>query len=400
MGERRTMVTLVHGTWARNAPWTLEGSRMWRALEEQGYEVDRADWGGGNRFSSRRDAAATLRAQLQGQQGFDRFVVAHSHGGNIALRALNGDDGVAAGVVCLNTPFLTVLRRNQKTFDNILMHTLVPTSLIALGLGLRDGFRWSLLLIYLAAIVAAVAGSALLVLLRGLLEKRTARYRIEPLEQTPLLCVNSPDDEAFGSLAFVTATQSLVFLAISRPVMNNRAFAAPIGFLVLFEFLPHLYVPWELWAAEPLYTRALVSSLELTASGSPGPWTTLGVAAKFFAIYLLSACNYVMIYVLAALLLLIVCALVISLTQGYFAPLSALFHRFMVTLTPLQSRHVTFLEHLGDGVSAQHSALYDDPATIATIVEWIERTRAQRPPAVAPPVRGPVGVHVAGTHPH
>ena len=44
-------VTLVHGTWAPGAPWTQEGSPLWRELKARfgdSVAVDRFDWSGDN----------------------------------------------------------------------------------------------------------------------------------------------------------------------------------------------------------------------------------------------------------------------------------------------------------------------------------------------------------------
>jgi hypothetical protein len=62
-----TNVTLVHGTFARNAPWTQEGSLLRSTLTNKlGDDVTfRAFlWSGDNSFAARADAAKELRALL------------------------------------------------------------------------------------------------------------------------------------------------------------------------------------------------------------------------------------------------------------------------------------------------------------------------------------------------
>lgn len=99
------VVTLVHGTWGRgmfcpsgDAPWTTEESTLCKSLkapEHLGPSTifRRFRWSGKNRHKARSKAANELHDYLA--RNFNswpkakHFVVAHSHGGNIALYAMN-----------------------------------------------------------------------------------------------------------------------------------------------------------------------------------------------------------------------------------------------------------------------------------------------------------------------
>ena len=86
------VVTLVPGTWAGKAAWIRADSPLSRALTRAGCQVVPFEWSHSNCYRARARAARRLAGQLQGQikenPGARQWVVAHSHGGNIALRAV------------------------------------------------------------------------------------------------------------------------------------------------------------------------------------------------------------------------------------------------------------------------------------------------------------------------
>lgn len=110
------VVTLVHGTWARRSEWTLEGSHLRTTLENRlgSIEFRRVQWSGGNWARDRLEAAEQLREHLKetlSQRPDARhFIIAHSHGGNAVMYALQDAQlrRRVAGVVTLATPFLNV----------------------------------------------------------------------------------------------------------------------------------------------------------------------------------------------------------------------------------------------------------------------------------------------------
>ena len=102
------VVTLVHGTFARGAAWANDADALIRrrlhAAFGDAVRVRAFNWSGGNSHPHRWRAAEELRADQAAlalsEPGLPRFVVAHSHGGNVALYAL----GDAAPPVC-GAPF-------------------------------------------------------------------------------------------------------------------------------------------------------------------------------------------------------------------------------------------------------------------------------------------------------
>src|SRR5215831_8816470 len=89
------VITMVHGTFARNAEWTSDHSPLSRFLKEhlsQTLIIRRSPWSGANRNLDRIEASKKLSEMPD--EGICKypealhFIIAHSHGGNIALYAL------------------------------------------------------------------------------------------------------------------------------------------------------------------------------------------------------------------------------------------------------------------------------------------------------------------------
>ncbi len=117
-----TTVTLVHGTFARHAKWVRPSGALATALRAvPGTRVQALCWSGRNTQSARFRGARALHDHLVGLT--ERFpdaahvVVAHSHGGNVALYALRDEDGADdprlgdVHVVTMSTPFITAERK-------------------------------------------------------------------------------------------------------------------------------------------------------------------------------------------------------------------------------------------------------------------------------------------------
>ncbi|TKB05689.1 triacylglycerol lipase [Desulforhopalus sp. IMCC35007] len=189
---------LVHGTWGRGLAWHLkEGldnfsatriiARFIKLGENQktpwydrnsafcrGVAEALADkiphceeiqfrsfsWTGSNSFDARQKAAEQFRDYLENalieNPDSKHFIVAHSHGGNVAVDAIrdNFDDknGKLAGIITLATPFLS-LDIEEHNPVSLLIYNLLPVGLILGGAvfsaallfgGYTDLFCWLL----------------------------------------------------------------------------------------------------------------------------------------------------------------------------------------------------------------------------------------------------------------
>jgi hypothetical protein len=116
------IITLIHGTWAREAPWTQEGSRLVHALQVADPEtrIKRLAWSGGNSHAARLEAAERLVHHVRDcrkcHPAAKHYVIAHSHGGNVVRYALSLEDVSADldGAVCLSTPFIVCRRKPES----------------------------------------------------------------------------------------------------------------------------------------------------------------------------------------------------------------------------------------------------------------------------------------------
>ena len=110
------VVTCVHGTWARASRWAQLEESVAAALNDCGGPIEFRyfRWSGRDSLRQRTKAAAKLRLSLEEQVASSpitlHVVIAHSHGANIVLHALDQASPELterlAGIVLLSAPFL------------------------------------------------------------------------------------------------------------------------------------------------------------------------------------------------------------------------------------------------------------------------------------------------------
>jgi hypothetical protein len=120
--EPAHVFTLVHGTFSPNAAWTQPGSKFRVSLEARypGCIITAPTWSGTNTHAERLKASTMVERCLMDQHRqhphAQHFVIAHSHGGTIALHACENESvrGSVSGVVTLGTPFIHTRRRDLR----------------------------------------------------------------------------------------------------------------------------------------------------------------------------------------------------------------------------------------------------------------------------------------------
>lgn len=192
----------------------------------------RFNWSGRNRHEARDKAAEKLHGFLEkGLKEYPKdthkhFIVAHSHGGNVALMALNqGDSSLQkkiAGIACMATPFITA--RMRKFGVDII--TLVVSGFTSVGVSLpilSSIFHFSLNIFVFVVLFSLL--TALLVIL-FVISYKTAEKLQQELKlnldkkwREKLLILRSPADEASG---FLTIFQFLsrVTVILYRLLLN------------------------------------------------------------------------------------------------------------------------------------------------------------------------------------
>jgi len=121
--EGDVVVHLIHGTFEHNAAWTLPGSAMCRRIVEKNpmVKISRFVWSGSNTHRGRSDAVRALSKRLEDSPSVDHYIVAHSHGGNIARDLWKEYPGLREkikGLCFLSTPFIhrQKIERTGKDF--------------------------------------------------------------------------------------------------------------------------------------------------------------------------------------------------------------------------------------------------------------------------------------------
>ena len=243
----RYCITLVHGTFAMEAPWTQPGSSLCRILDvELGREVlfKTFGWDAKNDDESRRAAAEALvnhqERLLSEHPDAVHAVIAHSHGGNIVLRAA-ADPRIATSLdrlVCMSAPFflpsprdvVTTIVRMVRGFLWFFGFTALIYSLIYSATFSRLVRRFGMshsaderLLWFIAAVIS-IAGAIALTLshskIRAWISERQ-RERINEitlpkLSSTPVLCIWAKGDEVLFGFRTLDGLAGLTLLLL-RP---------------------------------------------------------------------------------------------------------------------------------------------------------------------------------------
>ena len=88
---------------------------MYELLREAGFTLNTYTWTGSNSFRARNAASLDLADELrdisENSPDADIVLIAHSHGGNVALNAIANSDVRIAGLVAMATPFSRAICR-------------------------------------------------------------------------------------------------------------------------------------------------------------------------------------------------------------------------------------------------------------------------------------------------
>jgi len=403
MAAMRPSFTLLHGTWAPGAAWTQPGSALAEGLRRRfgaDTRIEALGWKGWNRVGARHRGALALAAhlrQLNLAPDQRHFVIAHSHGGNVALYAMRDEQAAArvSGIVTLATPFLLASRRrfsDRLGMAQVALLTPVALALLAVAGRTADalGGGWAGWIAFFA--VAGLLIAALVGLVRawdrfsdGVVEA----MRFGTVASERLLILRSPGDEA--SVVLLTArallavgtvvltlvaqlsgrVEALLVRSRARPVfgwlLGLGVLAAWAALLWLASWastegavrVPSAVGPWlwlavagmALWLLMPIALHAFEGELELSLM----TWHWLLAVVMLAAAILPSLLMVVYGWQLA------VANIAVDVSAEASPP-----GAWRVTTMP--SRHA-----VGDQAAPAmtHSALYDDPAAIAAIVDWV-----------------------------
>lgn len=412
--------TLVHGTFAANAPWTQDGSLLRRTLtnkldDDVTFEV--FPWSGENSFAARADAAEKLRALLdqavESSPNDRHVVIAHSHGGNVALCAIEAE---ATGrqidaVICLATPFITARPRNFGEHSDFVLGfaktmccTLIGLALAmsitsALGAG-GEGY-WGPIAILLIAMGGFAAWWAISKVERAWVE-HALQWAGEvsvnaPREPTRLLVVRAAADEALEGLyigRFPITLLTFSWRAISWVAVAPLRLALRIDKWAFGRFYRRAIVSFGLWCVLAAWSHWGFPDAPMELKITAVSW--LAVMMFFGAIFaddvklleligVLLSPFFVLLGGVFVCLLLALSLVVLPFNTSVRGFLD--FARSAVWLGPVDVSAESAPPGSGDIRQAsktaesglQHSMPYEDPQSLQWIVDWLSAgTNAQR----------------------
>lgn len=414
----RHVVTLIHGTWARDAVWTQRDSPLCQALEKEfgsDLSIRVFPWSGRNSFSARSLAAIELRAFLT--EGFHAFpesghsIVAHSHGGNVALYALE-QESIAENVskiVCLSTPFIVVSERDFGGFTSAF--TLTLRAALALLFAIIVNMKIAVLrgwwhaashsdpgsfvhqvLLYSWGIQFVVLGligygsqAVLVFRWSSFVDKLKQQLTTHPYEKSKLLVIRAPADEASGALTvavFVGWLITKMWIALSYCIASPTLLFAALhawqekrpaqSFASLFSLGFLVFAGW--WVYMVVYGHD--TTLATLAHNSPR-WYIVPTAL-FGSLVVLLLLGMIEITValscgIAGGILFLLFTFPLSLTLLPFSPVlafAAVPLRITVEGLPPGAYRCVQITPPSSG-ALMHSTTYNDPEAIREIAEWV-----------------------------
>lgn len=388
---------LIHGTWAPRAQWIQPGSalrsRVESALGPGRVRFEPFAWSGRNRISARREATLRLRVEMERSlarwPGVAHYIIAHSHGGNIALSACDSAAlaNRVAGVICLSTPFLHARARNLGPISVIALSAAPAYLVLSIGqvvaLAVPAAADAAAGLFAILALGAAVAAPRLFRRAAAHLQQAFVTTRMPPER---VLIIRTPGDEASAALSTAHFVSWLIGMTWSIP---GRALANA------FNTVEH----WDAALARhrllviPTSLAALVLGFYLVVSeqfATSRHWRALGstlvsTSLTLFAIQLKGGTYGLLLGILFAGLLVAPVPLLLGLAALPISAelaLAAILLEVTAESTPggawtvQQLGGVEFARQLPATRVMMHSASYEHPLALQTIADWLAVQRS------------------------
>jgi hypothetical protein len=401
-GDPQIVITLVHGTGARGAPWTAPNSLLRSSLSSalnNRAAYCRFLWSGTNSIRARRASATLLRQRLSElTHSFPRaqhFVVGHSHGGSIILEALDAKiAGQIAGIVCLATPVLMMRRRhfNPVAKAAIALVPVVPMVYLGMWVINRIGAEGSdaETLIGLSFMAAGLVFSWVIARWANTLH---TGVDLSFLNREKIMFLRAPGDEASGTLNAAHILSWAVGKVVTWPTLAvwHAQQRAQQFIDWATKFLDHKYL------AAGLISVIVFGGTVILLGGYRGPFpvavsiAALVCALLFIVLLLISLVAYGNVFTslpamffTAFLLfpLVLVGGLVGWLTIGPEMAVAALLWEVTAETTPPGNWNVELLRPKEDSsddiLTLQHSAAYQNPDALKLIGGWIRDRSASR----------------------
>lgn len=431
------VITLIHGTFAKDAEWTQpDKSKLCAFLRERfpnQIRFERPVWDSRNWHKSRYEASRNL-LDMPRQYGAPHFVIAHSHGGTVLAYALRDDTEFAsslAGVAFLSTPFIQARERLATRWILALVPlaiaivafaiavmlsiialgeilTLTPTVFVALGVS-------AAVAVASYAITQRLVGTpegGLPPALKTAVNAMVAHFDLNVLSSPSLaakaLILRANADEAFSALSWahfvsrvltevpvriallpnyiweeIYNTPNALGRKLESMAVHNWAGTRFIGWLILFALLGFSAgIPIMKFVLGEDAFEAEWPFVHFAAFMLKEMWSNLLVEAAWLAL------AAIFISLAIAVLAIPTIALLFRVFFGRWMFLQGLFVELSVEATPPGHWCIHQLgfpikekPDMAKALALTHSRSYDDPDAHKIIAEWIrERVKAWRAP--------------------
>jgi len=233
---------VIHGTWGERSDFAFSDSLFCRVIKEAyGKELEfrRFEWSGKNSAVERARAVVSLQELIRslGKDNPSIFLLAHSHGGNVALDALL-DPSIAttvSGIVTLGTPFLErYVQPWVKSLDSTYFVICCAVTIMGM-MGVGIVFVVGSYIGLLSPIYGAIGGlTAITIFYRIALntvkatptvleEISSIAYKMMPKNRHPIaakvLVIYTKSDEAFWWLRTVFSMANLPFAVLNATII-------------------------------------------------------------------------------------------------------------------------------------------------------------------------------------
>lgn len=266
------LFVLIHGTWAPKSAWTQDGSLLIERLRSTFGDVVGGHtkiiapaWSGANRESERIEggqiAKDAVAAELDGEhcdQNTKVFFITHSHGTDVALKALEllDHNGQIAGIATFNSPNILTLKRdfgaafqNLMQFLNVAFVALFTCNILFLVYkavwGDRDDPISLIATVLLLVILGAAFGALQYFKIRiaAFLDRKARvalrqdfRRSVSEHHDVPIMAINSSSDEAWNGLNVLTSLAQLPFY------LSHRLITFALTLVFFFTLSVHAHI--------------------------------------------------------------------------------------------------------------------------------------------------------------
>ncbi|QDO84090.1 DUF2974 domain-containing protein [Shewanella psychropiezotolerans] len=376
--DENITIVMVHGTFAQEASWSNNiGSTLRNIITDHiGISVSfqAFNWSGKNSHSERIKAARKLHVHLekiiQEPTSGNIYVIAHSHGGNVAFYALKDSvlQSKISGVICLATPYIRCHERDLDIVKRVLFAPLwlfiivIPIvfmivaafneAWILYAISLVFQYFWITKYEYSISLAKKVFTpvSRLFDWMKIVQLDSVVRISLPNIRTTPVLSINVHGDEAERHLRIIERFGN-VFLRYSPYVLVGGGVLAVLG-----------VVPWYL----------ITYGVEGPIIGSGSVQAKILIFMTIFGWLVISGIYYLVGSIFPSIIRGHIAGF------GYEGILKNALLRIFINKSPEQVISLTEITyHVEVDKGLKHSSLYENNEIIKYLCSWICKQESQ-----------------------